>query len=125
MGLTEKQDWPPGSLSGGKKRRLAIAGVLAMGASAIIMDEPFANLDWPGVVQVCRTIKALKEQGKTLIILTHELEKVLAFADRLIVLAKGQIVGEGNPAKVLDSLKPEWGVRDPRVSYKTVEDCSW
>lgn len=124
-GLWEKRSFPPRRLSGGEKRRLAIAGVLAMNCRIIIMDEPFANLDWPGVVQVLRGIEALKTDGKTLIILTHELEKVLALGDRLVILDRGRIRDDGKPEEVLDRLRPEYGVRDPRRAYNTVEDCSW
>jgi biotin transport system ATP-binding protein len=123
--LEEKRRRAPRRLSGGEKRRLAVAGVLAMGCSIIIMDEPFANLDWPGVVQVLEILRSLKETGKSLIVLTHELEKVLALADRLLILHRGQIRDDGNPAAVLDRLDPAWGVRDPRRNYRTVGDCSW
>jgi biotin transport system ATP-binding protein len=125
MGLWEKRAFPPRRLSGGEKRRLALAGVLAMNCRIIIMDEPFANLDWPGVVQVLRSVEALKADGKTLIILTHELEKVLAMGDRLVILDRGRIRDSGKPEEVLDRLRPEYGVRDPRRAYSTVEDCSW
>jgi len=125
LGLSEKRDNSPRRLSGGEKRRLAVAGVLAMGCNAVIMDEPFANLDWPGVAQTLGIIRDLKKSGKTLIILTHELEKVLAFADRLVILHRGVICNDGKPAAVLDSLDPAWGVRDPRRNYAAVEDCSW
>ena len=125
MGLVEKRLHSPRRLSGGEKRRLAIAGVLAMGCSTVIMDEPFANLDWPGVVQTLDIIRDLKNSGKTLIILTHELEKALALAGRLIILHQGSICGDGQPAEVLDRLDPAWGVRDPRRNYAAVEDCSW
>jgi biotin transport system ATP-binding protein len=125
MGLWEKRTFPPRRLSGGEKRRLALAGVLAMNCRIIIMDEPFANLDWPGVVQVLRGIQTLKTDGKTLIILTHELEKVLALGDRLVILDRGRIRDSGKPEDVLDRLRPEYGVRDPRRVYSTVEDCSW
>jgi biotin transport system ATP-binding protein len=89
-----------------------------MGCDTIIMDEPFANLDWPGVVQVIKIIKDLKQAGKTAIILTHELEKVLALADRLIILDKGRIRADAKPEEVLDSLNPDWGVRDPRAGWE-------
>jgi len=125
MGLIEKKDNSPRQLSGGEKRRLAIAGVAAMGCGAVIMDEPFANLDWPGVVQTLNVIRNLKNSGKTLIILTHDLEKALALADRLIILHKGKVRADSSPAEVLDSLDPAWGVRDPRKNYVSIEDCSW
>ena len=125
LDLAEKRDFSTRHLSGGEKRRLAAAGVLAMGCETIIMDEPFANLDWPGVVQVLTIISFLKKSGRTIIILTHELEKVLAFADRLVILADGKIKDSGVPEAVLDRLDPAWGVRDPRKSYRNVGDCTW
>lgn len=125
MGLSGKRDTPARRLSGGEKRRLAVAGVLAMGCNTIIMDEPFANLDWQGIVRTLGIISDLKNQGKTLIILTHELEKALALADRLVILHKGRICDDGPAADVLDRLNPEWGVRDPRRNYVDVKDCSW
>jgi biotin transport system ATP-binding protein len=124
-GLADKRKLPPRRLSGGEKRRLAVAGILAMGCSSVIMDEPFANLDMPGVVQVLQIIQSLKKEGVTLIILTHELEKVLAFADRLAILHQGQIQDEGKPEDVLNRIKTEYGIRDPRRAYKKVENCSW
>jgi biotin transport system ATP-binding protein len=125
VGLETKRDRPPRRLSGGEKRRLAAAGVLAMGCGIVIMDEPFANLDWPGVVQVLEILSSLKQEGKTLIVLTHELEKVLALADRLVILHQGLIRDDGSPTEVLDRLDPAWGVRDPRRNYQNVGDCSW
>lgn len=124
-GLLEKKDFPPRRLSGGEKRRLAVAGILAMRGEVLIMDEPFANLDWPGVVQVLESIQRLKATGKTLIILTHELEKVLALVDRLVILHKGMIREAGTPEAILDRLDPAYGVRDPRRTYTRVQDCTW
>jgi biotin transport system ATP-binding protein len=125
VGLEAKRDRAPRRLSGGEKRRLAVAGILAMGCGVIIMDEPFANLDWPGVVQVLEILQSLKRAGKTLIVLTHELEKVLALADRLLILHRARIRDDGKPGGVLDRLDPAWGVRDPRRNYHSIEDCSW
>jgi biotin transport system ATP-binding protein len=125
MGLTEKRMYSPRRLSGGEKRRLAVAGALAMGCETLVMDEPFANLDWQGVRQTLEIVVQMKAQGKTLIILTHELEKILAFADRLVILGQGGVLINGKPADVLDRLDLSWGVRDPRVSYATIADCTW
>ncbi|GHV66267.1 ABC transporter ATP-binding protein [Spirochaetia bacterium] len=125
LDLEGKKETPPRHLSGGEKRRLAAAGVLAMGCDTVIMDEPFANLDWPGVEQVLTIILNLRANKKTVVILTHELEKVLAFADRLLILAGGKVRDQGSPGEVLDRLDPAWGVRDPRRSYLKVEDCAW
>jgi biotin transport system ATP-binding protein len=125
LDFSGKRDFAARRLSGGEKRRLAVAGVLVMGCETIIMDEPFANLDWPGVIQVLKIIKDLKAAGNTIIILTHELEKVLAFADRLVILAAGKIRDQGEPEAVLDRLEPDWGVRDPRRVYRSATDCTW
>ena len=123
--LSEKRGFATRHLSGGEKRRLAVAGVLAMGCDTVVMDEPFANLDWPGVVQVLNVINLLKQSGKTVIILTHELEKVLAFASRLVILWKGKVRDSGGAEAVLERLKAEWGVRDPRKTYRNAGDCTW
>jgi biotin transport system ATP-binding protein len=125
LDLAAKRDFPARRLSGGEKRRLAVAGVLAMGCDTVIMDEPFANMDWPGVTQVLKIIDGLKRAGKTVIILTHELEKVLAFADRLAILSGGKLRAQGESDAVLDRLDPAWGVRDPRKAYRTARDCTW
>lgn len=117
VGLDSKRDVLPHQLSGGEKRRLAVAGILAAGADLIIMDEPFANLDWPGVVQVLEIIRNQKQSGKTMILLTHELEKVYVLADRLIILHNGRIHADGSPEEVLNRLDPAWGVHDPRQAY--------
>ncbi|MDR3276991.1 MAG: energy-coupling factor ABC transporter ATP-binding protein, partial [Treponema sp.] len=125
LGLAGRENQSPRRLSGGEKRRLAVAGVIAMGCRTIIMDEPFANLDWPGVRQTLELIKSLKASGNTLIILTHELEKVLAYADRLVILHRGKLREDGPPGEVLGRLREEYGVRNPLQSYTRVADCTW
>jgi biotin transport system ATP-binding protein len=125
FGLEAKRDFPPRRLSGGEKRRLAAAGIIALGCRTVILDEPFANLDWPGVVQTLRVVEKLKGAGNTVILLTHELEKALALADRLVILQGGALRDDGKPGEVLDRLERAWGVRDPRRDYRRVEDCSW
>jgi biotin transport system ATP-binding protein len=127
VGLAGLSAVPARSLSGGEKRRLAVAGILAMDAEIIIFDEPYANLDWPGVLQVNAIIKELKKDGKTIIVLTHELEKVLALANRLLVLFGGRLVYDGTPKDALSgavSLEA-WGIRNPLSRYETLEDLVW
>jgi biotin transport system ATP-binding protein len=116
-GLEAKAAVSPRALSGGEKRRLAIAGVLAMRRGIIIFDEPFANLDYPGVVSTLALIAALKRDGNTVVVLTHELEKVLALADLLVALVKGRLAASGPPVEILDALQSRWGIRDPRVPW--------
>ncbi|WP_255947029.1 energy-coupling factor ABC transporter ATP-binding protein [Brucepastera parasyntrophica] len=125
-GLQGKETVPAHSLSGGEKRRLAVAGILAMDAEIIIFDEPYANLDWPGVIQVNRIIKQLHSEGKTILILTHEVEKVLALANRLIILFQGKMVYDGHPEEALRTAAlAEWGIRNPLLQYNSLSDLVW
>lgn len=112
VGLEAMAERSPHLLSGGEKRRLAIAGVLAMQPEVIVLDEPFANLDYDGVRQVLARIVALHAAGTTIIVCVHDLEKVLAHADRLIILQGGRIAADGVPHQVV--LEAEaYGVRLP------------
>jgi len=125
-GLEHRADFPSRSLSGGEKRRLAAAGVLAMDAETIIFDEPYANLDYPGIVQVNDLFKKFKTEGKTIIILTHELEKCLALADHFIVLYKGKKVFDGTAIQSLSLNLEEWGIHHPlKKTSNKLEDLLW
>ena len=125
-GLCEKAEFPARSLSGGEKRRLAVAGVLAMDAQIIIFDEPYANMDYPGVIQVNRLFQKLIKDGKTIIILTHELEKCMALAKRLIVLCKGKIAYDGEIKDALAFDLELYGIRNPlKSSACNIEDLLW
>ena len=124
-GLTEKADFPARFLSGGEKRRLAVACMLAMKLPVIIMDEPYANLDYSGVKQVNALVKKLKADGKTVIILTHELEKCLALADHFVVLFRGKKVFDGAPEDGLNQKLEDWNIRNPLTSYKSVGELVW
>jgi biotin transport system ATP-binding protein len=122
-GLLSRADFPARFLSGGEKRRLGVAGVLAMNAEIIIFDEPYANLDYPGVVQVNMLIKELLAKSKTVVILTHELEKCLALAKNFIVLHEGKVVFDGTPEEGLRRALEAWGIRNPLRAGR--EDLVW
>ena len=124
-GLTDKADFPARFLSGGEKRRLAVACMLAMKLPTIILDEPYANLDFGGVRQVNALIRQLKADGKTVLILTHELEKCLGLADRFVVLFRGEKVFDGSPAQGLEQKLEEWNIRNPLTSYNSLKDLVW
>ncbi len=79
VGLTDFADQSSHLLSGGEKRRLAIAGILAMEPKVIAFDEPFASLDYPGVKQVLKQILVLHRSGHTILVVTHDLEKVIVY----------------------------------------------
>ena len=124
-GLTEKKDFPARFLSGGEKRRLAVACMLAMNFPVIILDEPYANLDFGGVKQVNALIRQLKADGKTIIILTHELEKCLALATRFVVLFRGEKVFDGTPAHGLEQNLEQWNIKNPLSAYNSLQDLVW
>jgi biotin transport system ATP-binding protein len=125
VGLLARADFPSRFLSGGEKRRLAVAGVLAMNAGIIIFDEPYANLDYGGVVQTNTVIRDLLTKNKTVVILTHELEKCLAFAQKLTVLDRGHLVFDGTPEEGLRLPLEQWGVRNPLRAYAGLPDLLW
>ena len=110
--LASQAEKKPHHLSGGEKRRLAIAGVLAMAPRVLLMDEPFSNLDYPAARRVLHHILKLHANGHTIIITTHDLEKVVAHAQRLVVMANGRVVADGDPAGVIHGVE-RYGIRRP------------
>ena len=124
VGLEARRHQSPHVLSGGEKRRLAIAGVLAMEPEVIVLDEPFSNLDYPGIRQVLRQLVRLRGQGRTLIVITHDVEKIATHADRVVVLHKGHVVRDGKPGEVLPGIG-QFGVREPCASLLGKEIPSW
>ena len=109
----------PFDLSGGQKRRVAIAGVLAMKPKILILDEPTAGLDPAGRNDILGLIlKLQKEQGMTIILVSHSMEDVAEYADRVRVMDKGSIVFDNTPREVFkhhEELK-ELGLSVPQVS---------
>ena len=124
-GLTEKKDFPARFLSGGEKRRLAVACMIAMDLPILILDEPYANLDYSGVKQVNALLKELKKSGKTIILLTHEIEKCLGLSDKFIVLFRGEKVFDGTPEEGLKENLEQWNIKNPLTAYNKLEDLVW
>lgn len=124
VGLNDLSSQSPHVLSGGQKRKLAVAGVLAMNPDIIMFDEPFTGLDYSGVVQVLGQLVQLHKDGHTIILVTHELEKVLAHADRLIIIHKGELVEDGRPEDVIYRTQ-NYGVRMPLRNGEEVSDLTW
>ncbi|UFJ40689.1 energy-coupling factor transporter ATPase [Brevibacillus humidisoli] len=99
----EWKDRSPFQLSGGQMRRVAIAGVLAMQPQVLVLDEPTAGLDPAGRREILEGIYRIhKEQKMTTILVTHSMEEVARYADKLIVMAAGQIVMQGAPEEVFE-----------------------
>ena len=124
VGLSKYARARPETLSGGQKRRVAIAGVLAMTPQVIVFDEPFTGLDYPGVVQVLKEIVHLHQSGHTIVVVTHDLEKVLAHASQLVIMDQGRIVREGVPATLLDEVE-KFGIRRPYGKERRMETMTW
>jgi biotin transport system ATP-binding protein len=123
-GLDHLADQSPYLLSGGERKRLAIAGVLVMQPDVVIFDEPFANLDYPGVRSVLTQIVSLHRQGRTLIIAAHDIEKIFYFAQRLVIMQQGRIVADGNPEALFDRLEP-YDIRRPCAARLGLPVDSW
>ena len=124
VGLAEFAMRSPYALSGGQKRKLAVAGVLAMKPEIIMFDEPFTGLDYSGVVQVLKQLVALHQAGHGIILITHELEKVLAHATRLVVFHQGRLVEDGLPEMVINTVE-DYGVRMPLKNGERVDSLTW
>ena len=114
------KDISPFDLSGGQKRRIAIAGVIAMEPKVLILDEPTAGLDPKGRDEILREIKNLHNEYKmTIILVSHSMEDMANVADRLIVMSKGKNVLMGRPKEVfkeIDTLE-EIGLAVPQITY--------
>lgn len=110
----------PFELSGGQKRRVAIAGVLAMKPKVLILDEPTAGLDPKGREEILGMIKKLqKDLGITVILVSHSMEDVAEYVDRIIVMNKGKVMFDDLPKEVFAHYKEleEVGLAAPQVTY--------
>lgn len=124
MELTHFAEQRPRLLSGGEKRRLAIAALLVMEPLALILDEPFTNLDFNGVRSVLRHIVRLHREGHTIIMVTHDIEKTAAHADRIVIFDQGKIVEDGEASQVIGKVG-QYGLR-PFASYQRgIEALTW
>ena len=111
---------PPFDLSGGQKRRVAIAGVLAMKPQALILDEPTAGLDPAGRDEILGLVtKMHKELGITIILVSHSMEDVAEYVERLIVMNQGEVMYDGTPKEVYAHYKEleAVGLAAPQVTY--------
>ena len=114
------KDKSPFDLSGGQKRRVAIAGVIAMEPKTLILDEPTAGLDPKGRDDILEQIQLLHSKyNMTIILVSHSMEDVAKIAQRVIVMNKGKVALEGTPAEVFKHVKEleEIGLGVPQVTY--------
>ncbi len=120
VGLSESlYDASPFELSGGQKRRAAIAGVLAMKPDVLILDEPTAGLDPAGRDEILDRIKELHKQGLTVILVSHSMEDVARYAGRIIVMDAGKVAYDGKPEEVFRHYREleKIGLSAPQITY--------
>ncbi|SHJ49186.1 energy-coupling factor transport system ATP-binding protein [Clostridium amylolyticum] len=114
------KDKSPFELSGGQKRRVAIAGVVAMEPKVLILDEPTAGLDPKGRDEILGQIKKLhNEYNMTIILVSHSMEDVAKLAERVIVMNNGEIIIDGKPSEVFKNIEEleSVGLAVPQVTY--------
>ncbi len=107
VGLAHRKDALPKALSGGEQQRAAIARALAMEPEVLFMDEPTSALDPQRVVALAELLSTLREEGLSLVAVTHDIDFAERLADRVLVLVGGELVEDGAPAQVLHEPKDE------------------
>jgi cobalt/nickel transport system ATP-binding protein len=118
--MAEYAEKPPHFLSLGQKKRVALAGVLAMQPEVLIMDEPTSNLDPRATSEILHLLLHLNKEFKiTLILATHDVDMVPLFANKLYILDKGKLVSEGSPAELFSDteLIRKVNLRSPRITH--------
>ena len=107
VGLTEKRDVYPNRLSGGQKQRVAIARALAMQPRALLFDEPTSSLDPELVGEVLKVMRDLAYEGRTMVVVTHEMQFARDVSDRVVFISDGTIVEQGDPMEIFKHPKHE------------------
>ena len=105
----------PFDLSGGEKRRVAIAGILAIEPDILVLDEPTAGLDPKGVHDIMSLVQKMHESGKTIILVTHDMDVVMKYCEKVFVLNKGKLVFEGNPYQLFAQDNESLGIEVPAL----------
>ncbi len=100
MGLEKYRKRSPLSLSGGERKRVALAAVLAWSPKYVVLDEPTIGQDYGQKQKLLHLVRQLKEQGKTVIIATHDVEFVAELSPKLVLMSKGEVIAEGSAVEV-------------------------
>ncbi|MEG2323152.1 MAG: ATP-binding cassette domain-containing protein [Anaerovoracaceae bacterium] len=127
LNITEFAEKPVHFLSGGQKKRVTIADVMVMEPKVILLDEPAAALDPKHARMIDGIVDQLSNKGITIILSTHDVERALIWADRVILFDDGEIVGEGKPEKIFENkeLLTKTNLEQPtifRIFYKLCEE---
>lgn len=107
----------PFELSGGERRRVAIAGIMAMQPEVIVLDEPTVGLDPRGVKEMMTLFKELHDNGATVIVVTHDMNLVYGYATDVIVMDHGKIVYQGTPNELFDKSVDEYSLETPLMTH--------
>lgn len=107
VGMLDRKDFFPSKLSGGQQQRIGIARALAMGPDVLLFDEPTSALDPELVGEVLNTIRAVAQEGKTMLLVTHEIQFARQVATRVLFMDQGMIAADGTPQEILDSPEDE------------------
>ena len=100
-GLYEFRKWPVSALSFGQKKRVTIASILVLGPEVILLDEPTAGQDQRNYTEIMNFLDELNQKGHTIIMITHDMQLMLDYSDRAIVIVDGQVLADKSPARVL------------------------
>lgn len=111
----------PFELSGGEKRRVAIAGILALSPSIMVLDEPTAGLDPEGTKEMMELLKKMNESGTTIIVVTHDMNLVLTYATNVIVMSDSRIVKEATPDELFLDNDEKYSLETPYIA-KVVQE---
>ena len=117
VGLDESLfDKSPFELSGGQKRRVAIAGIIALKPKVLILDEPTAGLDPQGTFEMMELFKLIYNQGTTIVMVTHDMDIVIKYATDAVVMKKGKIIKECKPYELFldDSMIQDLSIEEPK-----------
>lgn len=114
----------PFELSGGEKRRVAIAGIIALNPDILVLDEPTAGLDPLGSKIILNLIKKFNKEGKTIILVTHDMNIVLNYSDHVIVMNDGRVAFEGTPSTLFNGDISQYSIDVPELFkfVKILED---
>ncbi len=124
MGLLSLRTRNPFTLSGGEKKRLCLGSLLVMNPDYLLLDEPFTALDLRGVETILERILEFHQRGGTVILISHDVEKVLAHVDRTVILQGGRVVFCGEPTESLARLS-EYHVHRPWGESREIDSMSW
>jgi cobalt/nickel transport system ATP-binding protein len=119
VGMEGYEKKAPHHLSGGQKKRVAIAGILAMKPKIMVLDEPTSGLDPKGASQILRLLYQLNSEGMTIVISTHDVDLVPIYASKVYIISQGKIIKEGNPQEVFEDVDTIRGanLRLPRIAH--------